>query len=466
MRILVAILLLALFFSGKDPNEDRQKSYAEDFRILVTSLKELDPMLYKIMDRQTFDARVKHVEERLLTAKSRNEALYIMQEFLYDLGDSHATIVSAYYDLGIERALPFKVLIIDDHLYIRKCPSDTTLTGAEIFSIDGVPAPVLLDSLRIFYPNDGARHITGFGLQALFNSLYGAFCHQADAYTINTSMGVRTMTAVQKEDPLYHSLISYDWKHYGHCEPGFSRQVTDSYGYFRFTEFKKEEEGHNIEDEFESLITELNSKQVKNLVLDLRYNSGGDPYLAGRMATHFTTEPFPLFGRLILTRTRKVTYASYMVRNFAYRFRLAGTRVFGDHREKVNYERGLRDYTPSQLHFDGTVYVLTSSMTGSAATMLCKYLQCLPNVRFVGSETNGATNYFCAHKHCELTLPNTNIYATFGMQLVELKIGSSDVEQPVGIVPPNIIHYSVQDMLQSADKEMEWVRNDIASRAH
>jgi C-terminal processing protease CtpA/Prc len=239
--------------------------------------------------------------------------------------------------------------------------------------------------------------------------------------------------------------------------------VTNDYGYFRFTEFKKEEEGHIIEDEFESLINELNTKQVGSLVLDLRYNSGGDPYLAGRMATHFTTEPFPLFGRLILTRTRKITYASYMVRNFAYRFRLAGTRVFGDHREKVNYERGLRDYTPSPLHFDGTVYVLTSSMTGSAATMLCKYLQCLPNVRFVGSETNGATNYFCAHKHCELTLPGNDIYATFGMQLIELEKGSSDEEKPHGIIPVNSPAYTIDDLIHSRDKEMEWIRNDISS---
>lgn len=464
MKPFAAIFILLLFFCGKTPPTPNPKSYAEDFHILVTSLRELDPMAYKVMDRDTFDARAKSTEERLLTAKSRNEAIYIMQEFMYDLGDSHATITSSYGNLFVDRVLPFKVDILYGRLYVRhNYWGDTTLNGEEIYSIDGVPAKKIIDSVKIFYPNDGRRDIIGFGLPALFNSLYAAFCHEADTFHVSTSKGDFNLPSVKKGEPPLGLLVSYNWRAYTNADPPYRNKLTDDYGYFRFTDFAKEEDGHKIEEEFDQLITDMNSRGIKNLVIDLRYNSGGDPYIAGRMATHFTTQPFPVFERLILTNNRKVTYASYMVRNFAYRFRLAGTRVRGDHREKVKHERGLQEYDPSPNHFDGTVYVITASMTGSAATMLCKYLQDLPNVRFVGSETEGATNYFCAHKHCELTLPNNGIYVTFGMQIVELQKGSSDTQKPTGIIPLNAPLYTIDDIAHARDKEMDWIRNDISA---
>ena len=464
MRPLTAIFILLLFFCGKTPPPANPKSYAEDFRILVTSLRELDPMAYKVMNRDTFDAHAKSTEERLLTAKSRNEAIYMMQEFMYDLGDSHATIASSYGNLSVNRILPFKIFILNNKIYVRSYERDTSLNGEEIFSIDGVPAKTIIDSLKIFYPNDGRRDIIGFGLPALFNSLYAAFCHEADTFHIMTSKGGFNLASVRKDEAPFGNLVAYSWLGYTNADPTYCKQVNEDYGYFRFTDFAKEEDGHTIEDEFSQLITDLNSRGIKNLVIDLRYNSGGDPYIAGRMATHFTTRPLQIFQRLILTSTRRVTYASYMVRNFAYRFRLAGTRVRGDHREKVKHERGLQEYNPSPNHFDGTVYVITGSMTGSAATMLCRYLQDLPNVHFVGTETEGGTNYFCAHKHCELTLPNNGIYVTFGMQLVELEKGSSDSQKPHGIIPAHSPAYIIDDLMRARDLELEWIRNDIAEK--
>lgn len=462
MKHVFCIGILFLFFCGFAPRKNNGNGYSEDFRILVQSLRELDPMLYKVTGKDTFDARVVRIEERISSCTSKYEAMYIMQEFMYDLGDSHASITSSYGNLGVQRILPFKVFVLDDKLYIRNYPAKSALNSAEIFSIDNVPSKEIIDSLRIFYPNDGRREIIGFGLPALFNSLYAAFCHQADSFSIATSKETFNVPAVKKGDKDFGELVSYSWMDYMNTDSSFCKEVHNDYGYFRFTDFARIEEGHNVEEEFGSLISELNQRNIRNIVIDLRYNSGGDPYIAGRMASYFTNKPFRIFERLILTATRKTTYSSYMVKNFTYRFRHAGTRHVAGHREKVKFEKGLKEFQPSPHHFNGTVYVITGSMTGSSATMLCKYLQDLDNVKFVGSETEGATNYFCAHRHCELTLPNTRIYVSFGMQIVELEKGSSDTEKPTGLIPLNYVTYSIDDLMNRTDKEMNWIRNDIA----
>lgn len=419
-------------------------------------------MAYNVMGRDTFDARVARVEKRLEKATTTLDAIYIMQEFMYGLGDAHAAITASYGYLGVKRILPFKIHIIGDRIFIRNYPEKPQLNGVEIYSIDKVKSKVILDSLRIFYPNDGARNITGFGLPALFNSLYSAFCHEADFYYLETSNGMINAESCDFGDLHFDELLRYSWMDYTVSDSSFSKLVTPDYGYFRFSNFDKIEEGHNVENEFNAMLTEVSEKKVQNVIIDLRFNSGGDPYIAGRMATHFTTKPFRIFERLILTNTKRTTYASYMVQNFSYRFRHAGTKSVEGRREKVNFEKGLKEYAPSSLHFDGTVYVITGAMTGSSATMLCKYLMELPNVKFVGSETEGSVNYFCAHRHCELTLPNSHIYVNFGMQIVELKNGSSDSEKPVGLVPENSVEYTIDDLLQHKDKGMEWVCNDIS----
>ena len=464
MRSLCLILLLTLFFSGRPPKAGKVNKHVDDFHILIQSLKELDPMLYHVMGKDTFDVRVARAEARLQNVDSTLDAIYIMQEFMYGLGDAHAAITASYGYLGVKRILPFKVFILDKRIYIRNYPERPELNGAEIYSIDKVKSAAIIDSLKIFYPNDGARDIVGFGLPALFNSLYSAFCHESDFYYLETSKGAVNAESCDLGDKYFDELVAYSWTDYTVSDSSFSKKVTNDYGYFRFSNFDRMEEGHNVEDEFNSMLMEVNQRNVKNVIIDLRFNSGGDPYIAGRMATHFVKAPFRIFERLILTNTKHTTYESYMVRNFSYRFRHAGTKQVNDRREKVKFEKGLNEYQPSGLHFDGTVYVLTGPMTGSSATMLCKYLKDLPNVKFVGSETEGAINFFCAHRHCELTLPNSHVYVNFGMQIVELKRGSSENEQPIGLIPENAPSYTIEDLLLRKDKEMEWVVSDITKQ--
>lgn len=465
MKSWIAILLLPLFFCGKSPRADKENVYTRDFHILVQSLRELDPMLYHVIGKDSFELKAKIANTRLENVTSTLDAIYIMQEFMFELGDAHAAVTSSYGYLGVKRILPFKVHIIGHHLYVKECPSKPELNGREIYTIDGVASAVLIDSLKIFYPNDGKRDIIGFGLPALFNSLYSAFCHESNFYSITTSTERIELPACKIGDPDFDRLVSYSWTDYMVSDSTFRKELNSDYAYFRFSNFARMEEGHNIEKEFDDLVLAAISNKTPNFIIDLRFNSGGDPYIAGNMAAHFTGKPFRIFERLILTETKKTSYSTFMVRNFAYRFRHVGTEKVDGRREKVKFERGLKEMQPSPEQYTGNIYVITGAMTGSSATMLCKYLQDLPNVKFVGTETEGSTNYFCAHKHCELTLPETRIYVNFGMQIVELKKGSCETEKPVGIIPANSVNYTIGDLMNRYDLEMNWIRGDIRKSA-
>jgi hypothetical protein len=93
--------------------------------------------------------------------------------------------------------------------------------------------------------------------------------------------------------------------------------------------------------------------------------------------------------------------------------------------------------------------------------MLCTYLSEQPNVVFVGSEGIGSTNYFWASEHCKIALPLLKTTFSFGMELIELKSGSSKKELPVGLAPDHKIEYTIDDLLKKRDKEMEFIKAEL-----
>ncbi|MCE3278071.1 MAG: hypothetical protein K0S44_262 [Bacteroidetes bacterium] len=464
MRLSTFILFLFTFllFSGKAQKEiaqsTEQDGYVQDFNILTTSMRELYPMFYTVQGKEKVEQAIKETFVKLSTAKTKHEALYIIQRFLYGFSDVHASLM-IYGDLLVEKALPFKVQIIKDELYIKNFPANPLLNGAKINAIDSHNTKNVIDSLKVLYPVDG-NNVMGLVIQPLFNSFYGAFIEQRDSFSINTDKGIITVPCLKRSDPTFNDIIRNSWMSYMVTDKDWmKKEVTDQYGYFRLLSFDKKVNGFKIENEFNSLIAELNKRKVPNLIIDLRYNSGGDPYMAGRIASLLIDQPIKVFEKLIVVKPEAPSFSQYL--KIKYPGRTKGVIKVSDHYEKVSGDKGLVAINPSKDQYKGKIYVITGAMTESTSTMLCKYLKGRKDVIFVGSETPGAINYFCAHNHCEVTLPNIGFIAGFGMQLIELENGSSADQKPQGVKPDVAVDYNIEEALLKKDKEMEWILNKL-----
>ena len=105
--IFLFIFTSGLFNFGISQNDIGNK-YLTDFNMLVTNLKELHPILYKNISQDEFNNEVKKISERLIRTNSKNQAIYMIQELIYKIGNGHAGDISVYNgDLGITKALPF-----------------------------------------------------------------------------------------------------------------------------------------------------------------------------------------------------------------------------------------------------------------------------------------------------------------------------------------------------------------------
>jgi hypothetical protein len=461
VKLLLTYTLILLLPHQVKSQITSNKNFSSDFKILVTSLRELHPLLYKNISKHNFDSLATKTSERLSSAKSKNQAIYFIQEFMYEIGNGHAGNVSVYNgDLGVEKVLPFSVYILEGQLYINDYYQDTTYNGAKINFIENTPAEKIIDSLKIFFPVDGKREVISYFLQPYFNTYYAAFCTQTDTFHITTDKGNLKMAASLKGSETFNLLVNKkNWKEYFRkniCE----KEVNANYGYIKFDRFNDSKN----EQLYYSLINELNEKKVQNLIIDLRCNNGGEDRMTGRMASYIASKPFRIYENIYTTNCKRPTYIGMMNNKFYLKHRFMKSRAQDSLRKVVRFDKSLHLIQPNKNRFKGHVYVLTGSISLSAATMFCKYVQEEPNVSFVGTETSGAINYLWAGEFCSLHLPGLETDYLFGIELLELKKNGVN-ELPTGLVPPTHIEYSISDLLTKKDKEMEWIINDILKKS-
>lgn len=454
-------ILICFFSFHAFAQKDSSDAYINDFNVLVTSLKELHPNLYTNVSKEDFDKEVQTITDRLSTIKSRNQAIYIIQELIYKLGNSHAGNLSVYKDLCVTRALPFNVYILNNELYIRDYPADSTFNGTRILSIENTLSKDIIDSLQIFFPRDGMREFSNDYLQPLFNNLYGAFCIQKDTFIIETEKGKLNVLAARRGTEIFKKVcVEYSDEYFGE-NPYLNIKITENYGYFQFAAFTTKIRKYKIEKEFKAFMKEMNEKGVPNVIIDIRLNSGGDPYQAGRMTSWFSEKPFRIFEGAYITSIRKPTYWDMMDEHFYLRTRHLKTDRADSLSKIVRFESGLKYTQPKKNRYKGQVYIMTGSITQSASTMFCKYLMDQENVHFIGTETGGSINYFWANKMCKLDLPALKTTFAFGIELLEIKENSSKTELPVGLIPENNVEYTIQDLLDGRDVELEWILREI-----
>jgi hypothetical protein len=381
---------------------------------------------------------------------------------MYQIGNGHAGNVSVYNgDLGVEKILPFSVHILNGELFINDYPQDSTYSGAKITAIGNTPAKNIIDSLKIFFPVDGKRDIVSYFLQPFFNTYYAAFCVQRDTFDISTDKGNLKMLAALKGSETFDHLINKkNWKEYFGENRTFIKKVSENYGYIKFDRFNNSKN----EELYYSLINELNEKKVQNLIIDLRCNNGGEDRMTGRMASYIASKPFRIYENIYTSKCRRPTYIGMMNNKFYLKHRHLKSLAHDSLRKVVRFDKSLALIQPNKNRFKGHVYVLTGSISLSASTMFCKYIQDEPNVSFVGTETSGAINYLWAGEFCSLHLPNLKTDYLFGIELLELKKNSIS-ELPTGLVPSAHIEYSITDLLAKTDKEMEWIISDILRKS-
>ncbi len=213
---------------------------------------------------------------------------------------------------------------------------------------------------------------------------------------------------------------------------------------------------------FRRSFREMETRNIKNLVLDLRQNSGGNILYSTQLCRYIVDKPFRVADTVAAT-TRSFPYKKFIRPWFVYwlSMRLMG-RQYSDRRIHFRYFEKHNFKPKKQHHFNGNVYLVTGGYTFSAAALVTGTLKKQQNVTVVGEETGGGAYGNSAMHLPTIILPNTGIRVT--LPLYRLVLDAKHPKDGRGIFPDIEVRPSSFDIRRGADPKLEKVRELIIKK--
>ncbi len=204
----------------------------------------------------------------------------------------------------------------------------------------------------------------------------------------------------------------------------------------------------------------IKKQQVKNVIIDLRNNGGGDINLHVLLTKYLRKKPFKVADSAYAVAKSFAPYTCYIKQGLLSNI---GLWFITKKQKDGNYHFGYWErhlYHPKKKnHFDGKVYVLTNGPTFSASTLFCNAVKGQENVTLAGEESGGGWHGNSGIMIPDITLPNTKLK----VRLPFFKIVQyNHVPKDGRGVPPDIyIPPTARGVRKGLDRKMIIVRQMI-----
>ncbi|MBC7890273.1 MAG: peptidase S41 [Ferruginibacter sp.] len=219
-------------------------------------------------------------------------------------------------------------------------------------------------------------------------------------------------------------------------------------------------EGRHLRPFLKRSFRKISQQKIKNLIIDLRSNGGGDVTMYVKLTRYIRNAKFKVADSSYAVTKNLAPYTSYIKNGF---FNNVGLVFLTKKHRDGNYHFGYWErhtYHPkTRHHFGGKVYVLTNGPTFSASTLFCNAVKGQSNVTIVGEETGGGWHGNSGIMIPDITLPITKLRVRLPLfKLVQYKHVPKDGR---GISPDIFIPPTLEGVRQNIDRKMVIVKGLI-----
>ncbi|MEO7802343.1 MAG: S41 family peptidase [Ginsengibacter sp.] len=481
-------LVLLLFVYGCTVSKpySPQKKYSketlqQDFSLLRTILEKKHPSLYWYTPKDSmdhfFNEKYKSINDSMTELQF---AWKVIAPLLSKIKCGHTTFsMSKGWQHYIQNkripSFPVYVRVWPDTMVVmfNLNKTDTLKKGTVITAINGVKIPDLFKQMFPYMAQDGyAESVNYTRLSLSFPYFHRNILGLYKKYSVDyiDSLGNNKKTVLPYFNPVPDSL-----KHLK-SEPkqpkikitrrnrlsrirSLQIDTFSSTATMKISSFSK---GH-LPNFFKSSFKKIRRADIKNVVIDIRNNGGGDINNFVSLARYIRNTDFKVADTAVALAKNFRPYNKYIKANFFDRPGLFFlTRKGKDNRYHFGFWEDKTFKPRHKNHFNGDTYVLTNGLTFSASSLFCNSVKDQGGVTLVGEETGGGWHGNSGIVIPDIVLPLTKLRVR--LPFFKLVQYNHVPKNGSGVQPDIEVQPTVSDVINNVDRKMELVKELIKQK--
>lgn len=442
---------LEIFPALEDPNKVNElltvAEMSEDIDAFIAGALQRHPNLSKYTDTKQLLADAEKLKAQLTHPLKRTDFYRIIGQLNSKLKDGHSFLLWPYQEYNAlkkagNKPFPFDVKLAGKQKLVlaNNYRFENTLleAGMQIHQINNIDSALLIEELQQYVGGETQRlreHFVANRFPIMLWAVTGAIndfelqvgdaqikITKAQNWIAETPEESNNTQVTARQDHYYKSLnADTGYIYLGHFDINPDR----------FEEF--------VDQTFET----INQQNIKNIIIDIRDNTGGNTDTVTYLARYLANKPF----RLVSSIQEKINHDNRGW--FGYKGEIG----------EVTYDEWSDWEKPidSNNRFEGNVYLLIGPVSYSAAIVFATTLQDNQFATLIGEPTGGYANQSAQGNLFNLPHSKLRAYIT-----TKLLVRPSAISDQAPVVPEHIINESTESITQhkdlAVDKALELIK--------
>lgn len=432
------LILLSLNFNLFSQVIKLSKTQAiQDIDTLHKYIEEIHPNAYAYKSKKSIDSLYDRVKSKITDSISIYTFYNYASLLTANYGDGHlSTLFPQNWYSEKHIVVPFTIDIIDQKVYIQKFNKNTGLSkNSEIIEINDAPIKSIIDTMLLTRSGE-SYNFRKERLKEDFSQLLFSINGFDNKYKVKIKQENIEKTCI---------LDGIDYKTYRKIAAGSERKIPDySITYNKknntcILDFREFNDLQKFKIFLDTTFSSIKKQQIKNLIIDLRNNSGGNSELGDELLQYIAKNDFTQYDKTLMKvspHLKKLWATYFLPKGYIDSSMLQKVMKIPDgvivQTDTVfEEETELKKIKEQSIRFDGNVYLLTNNYTFSSAADFAWCFKHYKMGKIIGEETGGWG--LCYGDNVYAELPNSNLAIDVSCKLF-YNIGATE-SSTHGVIP-------------------------------